>query len=290
MSNHLTPEPARPVIVAAGRSASAQAALRWAAVEAAGRGALLVVATPTADAADAGQVFADALAEARAWAPAVEVHGVPLRPAGLAELDLDAGLLVVASAAPDMLATAAEARCPVVVVPDAARPGSGPVVLAVAPWTAEPAIETAFRTAAALGARLDAIRVWFDPDATLGVPRPAAIAAFDATANRVGRELDGAVDAWSAAYPGVDVHRMAIEDDTVAALLAFGRCARLMVLGRSVRGLALAERVRSPLTALLRNTRCPVLIVPNDCPPSHRWPPPDLGVPDRVDVPGHAGR
>lgn len=254
----------RPVVVAAGHPASARAALRWAAEEAALRGVRLVITTSRKhDCRGEGEAFVAALATARKHAPGVEVHAVDpdARSGEPEEVATNAGLLVLSAAEPAMAATVAEAFCPVVVVPEADPPRFGPVVLAAAPWTAEGTIELAFHEAAARAARLDAVRIWFDPAVSLGLPTPGSIAAFDAAAGKAGRELDGALAAWSADHPDVEVRRIVIEDDTVAALLALAHGAQLMVLGRSVRGLALAAKVNSPppccATRAARCSSCP---------------------------------
>ncbi|WP_028927700.1 universal stress protein [Pseudonocardia acaciae] len=261
---------AGPVVLVITSSPAADGAVaRWAADAAVLRSVpLLVSVSDTVQEPAAGAAFAASMGIIRAHAPGVPARAVPARSYGAdaRELAADAGLLVVAAGAADTPALAAETDCPLVAVPrhELACPDTAAVMLGVTPWTAEVVIDLAFAEAELRGAPLDAVRVWCNDTVDLGVPSADNLALFDAASERVTRELDLAVSAWSARHPTVDVRQLVIEDDPVPALLACAHRARLLVLGRSVRGPSLGNLVGSPLADLISNARCPVLVVPGD--------------------------
>lgn len=267
-----------------GSAATDTSVARWAADEAILRAApLLISVVDAVDPCAEGAAFACAMTIVRAHAPDVTAHAVPAHCYGAdpGELSADAGLLVIAASAPGMPALAAEADCPVVAVPDGylTTDRTAPVLLGVAPWTAEVAIDLAFHEAELRDTALDAVRVWFDRDVDLGLPTDRNLARFDAECERAGRELDYALSAWSARHPTVDVRHIVIEDRTVPALVAFSHRAQLLVLGRSAHGMDEAQRFGSPLAPLIADARCPVLVVPGDRPHRGRW------LPDRAPRP-----
>ena len=262
-----------PVVIPVERAPGHRIAVRWAAREATRRGVPLRIAVH-ADAAGERGSFAATLATVREATPRVEVAAQPLHDEGLSDVSVDAGLMVLPASAPEVTEVVSESYCPVAVIGDVEPPDRGPVVLGAAPWTAENAFDVAFREAAARDAPLHAIRLWTDPLVDLGRLGPDQIAEFDAADSQVRRELDVALSAWVATYPGVTVRTLVVEDDPVAGLLALTHRAQLLVLGRSVRGAALAQRVGSPVNPLVHRSRCPVLVVPADGPPRLRWLPP----------------
>jgi nucleotide-binding universal stress UspA family protein len=257
-------------------SVATSSVARWAADEANLRAVPLLISVVTAvDPCAVGAAFATAMTMVRAHAPSVTAHAVPAGTYGAdpSALSADAGLLVIAANASGMPALAAEADCPVVAVPDGYQTTdrSAPVLLGVAPWTAEVVIDLAFDEAELRETALDAVRIWFDTDVDLGVPSDRNLARFDAECERAGHELDHALSAWSPLHPRVDVRRLVIEDRTVPALVAFSHRAQLLVLGRSAHGLDEGHRLGSPLESLIANARCPVLVVPGDGPRRGRW-------------------
>lgn len=258
--------PAGPVVVAVGSSAVAHAALCWASEQARLAGSPITLGVRTRSAADA-EGFSDALATVREIAPATTV-GVwrhqTLR--DLTELaERENGLLVLPADAPNAVGHTLEVGCRVAFVPAPPVP-EGPVLLAVSASTTKLAVVCAFQEAAAREAPLRAVRVWFDPFVPVGLPTPDAIAAFDEAARGAQRELDAAVDGRAAEYPGVQVSKLVIADDPASALAALTHRARLLVAGRSGGATATAIRLGSPLARVLRSTRCPVLVVPDDGP------------------------
>lgn len=272
------------VVMVTGSAATSPSVARWAADEAARRAAPLLISV--ADAVDPcaeGTAFASAMTIARRHAPGLAAHAVPAHSYGgdPNELSDDAGMLVVAADGPGTPTLAAEADCPVVAVPDGYLPTdrSAPVLLGVAPWTAEVAIDVAFTEAELRETALDAVRIWFDRDVDLGVPSDRNLARFDAQCERAARELDQALSTWSSRHPTVNVRHIVLEDRTVPSLVAFSHRAQLIVLGRSAHGLDEARRLGSPLEPLIANSRCPVLVVPGGGPPRGRW------LPDPVSLP-----
>lgn len=255
--------PGQTIVICVGSSATAHAALSWATEQARLVGSPVTLGVRANTAPDA-EGLAVALATVREIAPDAGVDVQRRRTLReLAELaERESGLLVLPADAPNAVGRALDAGCRVALVPD--HPVSeGPVLLGVTTSTAEPAVECAFQQAAAREAVLRAVRVWFDPAVPVGLPTPEAFAAFDEAARRAQRELDGAVDGWAAKYPAVQVRKLVISDDPASALAALTHRARLLVVGRSTRGITTAIRLGSPLARVLRGTRCPVLVVPN---------------------------
>jgi len=126
-------------------------ALRWAAAEAGRRGAelqALVDDTPQQPAAGSG--FARAITALRRAVPGlvltVRGTGEPVL-AALRTRSVDAGLVVVPADLPEVADVVAQSYCPVVTVPDEPPPDEGQVVVGVAPWTPEQAIDIAFTAA-----------------------------------------------------------------------------------------------------------------------------------------------
>ena len=142
---------------------------------------------------------------------------------------------------------------------------TGRIVLAIAPGTAERAVDTAFALAAERGSTLLAVRTWHDPDLPLGGwLRPDGTARWDAAHAKARCELDGALERAKVAHPAVHVTPIVVDDDLVPFLSALSSRADLLVVGRSTQPGYRA----SPVDALVRQAACPVLVVP----PSRRAP------------------
>jgi len=263
------------VVVCAERSPAGMRALKWAAAEARRQGAPLTVVPPDPHHARRARrsAFADALAVVSAAVPGLPVLGGASGeslPAMLRGLSAGAAALVVPASLPDLTTVVADAYCPVVIVP--ARDPSpeavhGPVVLGAAPWTADEVIALAFRAASERKAPLHAVRVWSQPPVDLGWPRPE----WDGAGERARRELESVLSAWTIAHPEVPVEMVVVEDRPSDILIAVSYCSRLLVLGRSARGALLTGVAGSPVDDVLRQTCCPVLVVPDDGPPRTRW-------------------
>lgn len=138
------------------------------------------------------------------------------------------------------------------------------VLLAVAPGTAERAVDTAFELAAERGLTLIAVRTWHDPDLPLGGWfHPDRTARWDAAHAKARHELDRALERARTAHPAVRVTPVVVADDLVPFLSALSTRAELLVVGRSTR----PGHRASPVDALVRQAACPVLVVP----PARRW-------------------
>jgi nucleotide-binding universal stress UspA family protein len=284
---------ARTVVVCPDPSATGRRALRWAAAEARRRGAALhVVLAEPANGADPRPrtrsarhgSFADALAAVREAVPGLPVLARASRgpvPDVLQELSAEAGALVVPATLPHAAAVVAGSYCPVVVVPDeepSPEAERGPVVLAVAPWTGEDVVDLAFEEASAQHVALLAVRAWTEPGIDLGLLRTDRIAEWDRAEERARRELEFALSPWRVIHPDVTVRAVVVQDEAAELVVALSHTARLLVLGRSARGALISGFSESPVAALLRAARCPVLVVPPEGPPRTTWlPAPERG-------------
>ncbi|NMH99304.1 universal stress protein [Pseudonocardia acidicola] len=265
-----------PITVCVDHRAPGRTAVRWAAAEAARTGARLRMVLPDCRSRPPANraAFALALATARGVAQDIEVQ-VETTAAAAAEalraLSIESAMAVVPGDVPDLRRLVAHAYCPVAVLPPVARDDDGPVVVGVAPWTPEAVVELAFRAADARGAPLSAVRAWTERGIDLGRILPGRLARWDATQNRVRRELEIALSASATAHPEVAVTPIVVNDRPAQFLLALSRRARLLVLGRSLRGPLFSGIAGSPVEGLARRARCPVLLVPGDGPPRWVW-------------------
>jgi nucleotide-binding universal stress UspA family protein len=233
--------------------------VRWAADEAACRGAgLRLVTAHAADRDDRAAVLrrlADMASAVAVGLPGLEIRtetvvGPPA--AVLRAAAADAALLVVGAddASPfteaiagsvpgDLLTTA---PCPLAVAPrrEWTTPGSTPVVVAIdGRETAAAALGYAFAAASRTGRPLTVLR--FPPE-----PGPPA--------------YDAALAGFGARYPGVDVTTATSHGDTAGTLLAVSRTAAQLVLGANCRGRFASGRFGSVRRALIRAAGCPVVV------------------------------
>lgn len=255
-------------------------AVRWAAREAARRGAHVHVLLPDDHLRDRAcrAAFARALSAARHAAADVVVTANCLGgPAVHTALVTSAGadLLVVAGPADHVDGLVMSAWCPVVVVPSAQAPsprsGAGlawharetvPVVVGVGPATEPEVLDFAFAEAQRRHAGLLAVGTWNDPFVDLGAVLPGRIERWDAADNRVRDELGQQLSAVRVDYPDVDVEQLVVNDRCAELLVAVAPHARLLVLGRPTRGASLNGVFPSPAITLARRLPCPVAVVP----------------------------
>ncbi|MGD9527138.1 universal stress protein [Pseudonocardia sp.] len=159
---------------------------------------------------------------------------------------------------------AARADCPVVVVHGRAQqPDTRPVVVGVdGSAVSDAALEFAFDAAAARGVPLVAVHVRWDmalPSSTL----PAGMDRQEAEAH--GREvLASCVARWSAKYPDVPVEQVVRSDLPAQALLERASGAQMVVVGSHGRGPVRRALLGSVSHALVHQAPCPVAVV--------RWP------------------
>lgn len=228
------PHPAdhRPVVVGTDPDRAGTAALRWAADEAARRGAAMFV-LPLHAAAD-------------------------LDPAG-------AALLVVDATAPGAEHLVVTTRCPVVAVPPGGTPVAGhPVVLGLGPATAPEVIDFAVGEAELHGVALQVVRTWDDPAVDLGRPLPVAIARWDEADERCRRDVTARLTGPRKAHRDVDADVLVVHESGTGVLPAFGLGAPLMVVGQPGGGAG-----TSTALAVLHALRCPLAVVPSDPRPAH---------------------
>lgn len=254
----------KPVLVTTAPTPEWRRLLMWGAQDAGRRQVGLVVASAIRPGEHTvGESFASALAILRKSKPPIRARVIPARAdaSDLLELSVTAGRVVLSATAPRVRHLVLNAVCPMVVVPDRDQTGEGPIVLGVAPWTAENVIESAFREAAARGIALEAVRVWSEGTDAVVPPGLSEPGPGD-EADRVHRELDLTLSYWTGRYPAVEVRSVVTRGGATSELRRCAQHAQLLVLGRSVRGIDLAERVRSPIADLIGDVGCPVMVVP----------------------------
>ncbi len=280
----------RPVVVGVDGSEAARVAVRWAADEAARRGAALRLVTAFPWAADhvvghpgLGERYREEMEAVarRDLAAAEELTGVAdvpvtaeLRvgfPIGtLAEEARRAQLLVVGSRGRGGVAglllgsvsaaLAAQAACPVVVVREDA-PGTvgGPVVVGIdGSSPSEAATAFAFEAAAVRGVPLVALHSWTD---LVIDPVAAPLVDRDAVAERERAVLAERSAGWQEKFPDVAVEQVVVQDLPAHALVERSAAAQLVVVGSRGRGGAASLLLGSTSHSLLHRGRCPVAVV-----------------------------
>jgi nucleotide-binding universal stress UspA family protein len=283
----------RPILVGIDGSASALAAARWAAREAAFRGAPIRLVEafgwmPVHDADDplqrvpeardtllraAEENLAAAAADVADVAPDLVVSqevttGTP--PGLLVKLSADVQLVVIGHRGlggfSGLLvgsvgtALAAHAACPVVVVRDAAgRPSGGAVVVGVdgSPQS-DAALAFAVEAAVARMAPLRAVHAWLDSVVPLVVNEPVA---WDAVAAQQGNLLTKHLAAWREKYPDLVVEPVLTHDRPAHALMQNIGDAQLVVVGSRGHGGLAGMTLGSVSHALLHHAGCPVAVV-----------------------------
>ena len=275
-----------PVVVGVDGSEASQRAVRFAAAEAAARGAPLRVITaftwvPDAVREPARRRHYRSLLLRRAWRTVSDAAATASPTAGIetsyqvvigspVEILVDesrraqlavvghrglsrAGELVAGSVG---VALAAQAHCPVVVVPgtDPEPAGSAlrPVVAGVdAGRSAQGVLGFAFAAAAARSVPLVAVHAWSaGPGAGPGATYAGAAAVLAA-------QLAG----WAQEYPDVLVRRIVERDRPVAALRRAARRAQLLVVGTRGYGQVAGMLLGSVAQALVHAAPCPVAVV-----------------------------
>ncbi|GLY49853.1 universal stress protein [Lentzea sp. NBRC 102530] len=285
--------PSAPVVVGVDGSASALAAVRWAADDCArhhtplrlvhgyplpvrGYPEIILTAAEIRKAIEdqARGWLEEAVAAARAVAPEVEVTtevvnagAVPLlieesRAARLMVLGSQGlgnvtGLLIGSTA----LALASHGKCPLVVARGTEVPG-GPVVVGVdGSPTSEAALAFAFEAASMRDAPLTAIMCWQD----FMVESAYSASRFTVDWGQVEAEeqrlLAQRLAGWEEKYPDVAVHRVVVRDRPVRALMRYGAEARLVVVGSHGHGGFAGMLLGSTSQALVYNAPCPLAIV-----------------------------
>lgn len=278
------------VVVGLDGSSSAKDAVRWAAAEAARRGATLRLVHAElplpVDALDLSGTARQALHdEAMRWvrtaisavnevAPGVDVQ-VRVEVGSAARLleheSTTAAVVVVGSRGLGgftglvlgsvAVALTCHAKCPVVVVRGDDPAPDGPVVVGVngAPenWYV---LDRAFEEAEARGTELVAVHVWRPPLGTARIAESVGIVWSELDAVReaiVAQRLAACADR----HPGVEVKRHVVHGSAAHRLLEFAEGASLLVVGARGTGGLTGMVLGSTSQALVRHATCPVLLV-----------------------------
>ncbi|KOX14551.1 universal stress protein [Saccharothrix sp. NRRL B-16348] len=281
-----------PIVVGVDGSASALAAVKWAAEEAArhrvplklvhafllptrGYPEIVLTGHEVREAFEQqGSRWVDeAAAAARAAVPEVEVETAVVidRPAAALIAASDGARLVVLGsqglggfsgllAGSVAVAVTAHGKCPVVVVRDEIR-RDGPVVVGVdGSPTSEEAIAYAFAEASLLGAPLTAVIAWTD-----FLVDSAYHSRFTVDWSQVEDEqlrlLAERLAGWQEKYPDVHVDRVVVHDRPVRALLDAAKDARLLVVGSHGQGGFTGMLLGSTSQALVYHAPCPLAVV-----------------------------
>ena len=284
------------IVVGVDGSDPSLAAVRWAADEAAGRGATLRLVTvfghwygygPRPGSTDVDEAMARNATRYLGIGCAIACKIAPELSIELDERDGHPGEVLVEEAARAALLVvghrgwgsrpplwggsvairaAAAAACPVVVVPESAPPVSPdadrPVVVGIdgSPLS-EAAIGFAFEQADHRGVPLVAVHCWLDQ-----VYEREVAALIDWAAVRTGEEalLAQRLAGWAEKYPAVPVRRVVLRDGPAHALVEHSAEAGLLVLGSHGRGSVLGTLLGSVSLAAIRHAHCPVAVVRPD--------------------------
>lgn len=280
-----------PVVVGVDGTDGSSAAIRYAALDAQRHGVALLLVHVEPDEVSVAPMFPsiegglrevgdrllhEATATAAAIAPDVttsELRRTGQRAAALAGESVGARAVVLGHEPRSLIdrvvtgstavGVAARADCPVIVVPHDWDPDLrvGRVVVGLKSLTHHSnTLDQAFAEAADRGARLVIMHAWRLPPAYA-----------DLVAGR------GGVDAWRVScetaigdliarlrldHPGVDVSVEAVYDQAARTLLHASTEADLLITGRRGHGVPHEFRLGSTVRAVLRQTRCPLMVVP----------------------------
>jgi len=154
------------------------------------------------------------------------------------------------------LHTAGYANCPVVVVRDGGRPGTGEIVAGIDLSTnADVALRHAFDAAVANGAGVRVVHAWRPPQGRYALPETGELAKAAAEAVR---EI---VAPWRDRYPQVAVAETVVREHPIEALAKISADADLLVV--AARGHS-GMRLGSVSHGLIHCAACPVMVVHPD--------------------------
>lgn len=281
-----------PIVVGVDGSETSNAATVWAARTAAQHkaplrlvsalptpmvyGGMLVTSQEYFDdlAAETQRILAAATELAKQSAPGLEVetavlHGSPIP--SLLDLSESARMIVLGSRGLGAVrgallgsvtaALATHARCPLVVVPAAEAPGSGPVVVGVdGSPNSVPAIEAAFTEASLRGAPLVAVHAWSDVDFDT-LPAELEDLPWAGLAENEEATLAESLAGWQERFPDVEVQRVVVRDRAVEQLLEQSKSAQLTVVGSHGRGGFRGMLLGSTSRSVLHRAERPLMIV-----------------------------
>jgi nucleotide-binding universal stress UspA family protein len=279
----------RPVVVGVDGSRAAPAIVDLAAVEAARRGAPLVIAhvwpgrytgsfrgRGTIPArSDAQRLLELSAARVRRDHPRLRVRkhlldgGAAIQ---LAEASEHGRLLVVGHRddvtvrsgwGPTTAYLAHHSACPLF-VHRGGHPDSGPVVVATsARPDARATLGYAFSRASLLSARLVAVHMWTRPGAAEGIPPVVAAGAYAAESAVAEKDLDAALTEWRTRFPDVPVERLVVNElDMPYTIEGAMRRGRALVAGIGRSGGFAELLYESWRSAARQRAGCPVLLIP----------------------------
>jgi nucleotide-binding universal stress UspA family protein len=282
------------IIVGIDGSAESDAAVRWAAHDAAIRGLPLTVVHVESPAAatwsqapvleeSAGEQLAEGrslLAHAStiardAIADTAQVHitGELLSSATpvptLVEQSKDAELIVVGSRGRGALSRSilgsvsagliSHAHCPVALIrhddPQLPHPAQGPILVGIDGSTSDLATAIAFEEASLRHAELIALHSWNDVDMN-------AIPGYDwsPTTTKEGHVLDEALAGWRERYPDVSVQNRLVSDRAAHAIVEASESAQLVVVGTHGGGALAGMLLGSVSNAVVQAVHRPVIV------------------------------
>jgi nucleotide-binding universal stress UspA family protein len=278
------------IVVGVDGSAASDAALRWAAREAARRGAQLRVlhaydrpygpSTPLDDAYRrdlsriAKAIVDSAVAEARSLAPDVTVRGEALadEPAfGLIRASEDGAMVVVGNRGGGGFVglllgsvsqhVAVHAPGSVAVVRDRGDRAEGPVVVGIDESdSAAYALGMAFEEAALRGVKLVVMHAYIPAVRTWGLDLPPVVEDEQVGRTIEADRLAATIAPWREKYPTVEVESVVVEGQAAARLTEASATAQLVVVGTRGRGGVAGLLLGSVGLHLLHHAGCPVLI------------------------------
>lgn len=164
------------------------------------------------------------------------------------------------------VALAAHAHCPVVVVrsvtgEERTAAESGPVLVGVdGSELSDAAVAFAFETAAARGVPVIALHTWMDVDVSGVWAAIPATVDWDYLQQQAEQKLTAAMDPWRAKFPNVDVREVVERERPAWALLRHGANASLIVVGSRGRGAITGLGLGSVSQTLLHHAECPVVV------------------------------
>ncbi|ATD70212.1 universal stress protein [Gordonia amicalis] len=278
-----------PVVVGIDGSATARAAARWAARDAAlHRSEIEMIASANLSADEPHVLdplrdrFERALAEARRVVEDSTDTPDPLKittqvvdsPPIAALLDAsDRARLVVVGNRGHMaghrvvlgsvtIALAEYCRCPLTVVRDTAAHWSQANVVVGTDGSpgGRRAVSAAFAAAALRSVPVTVVHAWCDADMSV----PCTVSDWPTHRSRADAWLDDELAEVRRRYPQVTIRCAVTRDRPARALLDHAQAAQLLVVGACGRGGFAGMRLGSTSLSVLRSARCPVMVVPHD--------------------------
>jgi len=280
------------IVVGTDGSEDSTRALRWAAAEARRRGGSLKILTaytstwppeafgypgPSLDYTREPfeRIVAEAIGQARAFAPGLDVTGAAVlgNPASeLVEASRGAAMVVVGNRGRGGFASlllgsvslqvATHATVPVVVVRGRAESAGGPIVVGVdASPSAQQLIELAFEQAQQRGSRLTAVSTYTIPIPPRGADTPPLLYDQEAVREAAAGELHAALALWQEKYPDVAVQPVIGLGSPALYLVERSRGATLVIVGSRGHGALAGALLGSVGQQLLHHADCPVMIV-----------------------------